>query len=1229
MTTEILPLTPLQEGMFFHSRFDTDAVDVYLVQVALDLTGPLDPARLRTAGEALLERQANLRCGFRQRRDGGVVQVVAERVTLPWTETDLTEAANADAEWARLLDADRTERFDPVKPPLLRMLLARLGPQRYRLLLTHHHILLDGWSMPILVRELLALYDGTPLPPVRPYRDFLSWLGRRDTAAAVAAWRATLSDVDEPTLLAPPGTGHGQILPEQVRAELPAEPGQRLAARVRELGIPVNTAVQAAWAIVLARVTGRDDVLFGQTVAGRPADLPGAEAMIGLFINSVPVRVRTGLAESLGDLLRRVQQDWAALLDHQHLGLAEIRRVAGGGELFDTLVVFENQPLEPVEAAPGEVRITGVWGRDATNYPVQLVAVPAERMRFRLAYRPDLFGTAWAQRLLDGLVRVVTAIADDPGLPTGRLDVFGVREEEPGCGAETNLVRVFEDQAARTPDVTAVVSGPVELTYRELHAAANRLAHRLIAAGAGPERVVGVALPRTADLVVALLAVLKSGAAYLPLDPGYPAERLAFIVADAEPVAILSTLDTRATLPPDAPVLVAGDAAEFPDEPVGHDPHPAHPAYVIYTSGSTGRPKGVVVTHGSVVTLCRWAAGEFGPEGLARVGFSTSLNFDVSVFELFAPLLCGGCLEVVSGPLALPERPHVQLVSGVPSVLAALVADRGLPERTATVVFCGEALPAAVVDDVLEAAPGARVANVYGPTEATVYVTAWYTETSPDEPPPIGRPIAGGAVRVLDRALKPVSPDVVGELYLAGPGLARGYLGRPGLSAERFVADPFGPPGARMYRTGDLVRRDEDGVLHFAGRADHQVKLRGFRIELGEVETAILDCPGVEQAAVTAHEGRRLVAYVVGSMRDLVGWLGERLPDYMIPAAFVSLESLPLTANGKLDRRALPAVEFGAAGPARRAVTPRQRLLAELFGEVLGTGEVGLDDDFFALGGHSLLATRLAGRIRTVLGTELSIRQLFEAPTPARLLEVLDSGETDGDPFDVVLPLRTHGRQEPLFCLPPLSGLSWRYAGLLRTLGPGRPVYGLQCRGLRDEGGLPESPTELVGGFVEAIQGMRPHGPYHLFGYSFGATLAHVVATALQDAGEEVPLLVLLDPPLSVPRPLTLDEVRGLLTDHYPGMLEQVGEAGLTAITEVAATNARLAAEFSPGIYRGELVYLGGPKNDPAYWKSIVDGNVECHTLPFGHIEMAAPHALAHVASVMAAKFRTMRRSRS
>jgi amino acid adenylation domain-containing protein len=1223
--TEILPLTPVQEGMFFHSRFDTDAVDVYLVQIALDLTGPLDPARLRAAAEALLARHANLRCGFRQRRDGDVVQVVADRVELPWTETDLTALTDVDAEaeWTRLLEADLAVRFDPAKPPLLRLLLARLGPQQHRLLLTHHHILLDGWSMPLLVRELLGQYENTPLPPVRPYRDFLSWLGRRDTVAAVAAWRAALSDVDGPTLLVPPGTAYGPVLPAQARAELPAEPGTRLAARARELGVPVNTVVQAAWAIVLGRLTGRDDVLFGQTVAGRPADLPGAETMIGLFINTVPVRVRTDPAEPLGELLRRVREDWAALLDHQHLGLAEIRRAAGGGELFDTLVVFENQPLDPGAETPGEVRLTGVSGRDATNYPVQLVVVPAERMRFRLAYRPDLFGAAWARRLLAGLVRVLTAIADDPARPAGALDVFGVREELPGEGAATSLVRAFEEQVARTPEATAVVSGAAELSYAALDAAANRLAHRLIEAGAGPEQVVGVALPRTADLVVALFAVLKSGAAYLPLDPGYPAERLAYLVTDAAPVAILATPDTRAALPADAPVLLPDEGRDYPAGPVGHDPHPAQPAYVIYTSGSTGRPKGVVVTHGSVVTLCRWAEAEFS---LARVGFSTSLNFDVSVFELFAPLLCGGRLEVVAGPLELPDSPDVELVSGVPSVLAALVADRGLPERTTTVVFCGEALPASVVADVLAAAPGARVANVYGPTEATVYATAWFTGTAPDQAPPIGQPIAGGAVRVLDRALAPVPPGVLGELYLAGPGVARGYRGRPGLTAQRFVADPSGPPGARMYRTGDLVSRDEEGGLHFAGRTDDQVKVRGFRIELGEVEAALRACPGVKGAAVTVHEGTRLVAYVVGGTEGLDRALAERLPEYLIPAVFVSVDALPLTANGKLDRRALPAVDLAAAWPARSAAGPRERLLAELFGEVLGVREVGPDDDFFVLGGHSLLATRLAGRIRTVLGADLSIRQLFEAPTPARLLRALDAGGAGGDPYDVVLPLRAHGHLDPLFCLPPLTGLSWRYAGLLRTLGPGRPVYGLQCPGLRGEGGLPGSLAELVDGFVAEIRRLRPHGPYPLLGYSYGAMLAHAVATALQDAGEEVPVLVLVDPPAALPRALELDEMHGLLTAHYPGILEQLGETGLTAVTEIASANARLATEFTPGTYRGELLYCGNPEGDPTPWKSRVDGGIECHTLPFGHVEMATPPALAEVGALLTAKFRTMKR---
>ncbi|MFD8493115.1 amino acid adenylation domain-containing protein [Amycolatopsis sp. NPDC059657] len=1214
-SAEILALTPVQEGMFFYSTFDAfddGAVDVYLVQVAIDLAGPVDPARLRAAGEALLARHANLRAGFRQRRDGRPVQVCAPDVTLPWSEMDTSEA-----EWGRALDIDRFDCFDLAKPPLVRMLLARLGPGRYRLLLTHHHILLDGWSMPILVRELFELYAGTPLPPVRPYRDFVSWLDRRDTLAADAAWRAAL-DGARPTLLAPPG--NVPELPEQVRAELSAEVGARLNTRVRELGISLNTAVQTAWAAVLTRLTGHDDVVFGQTVAGRPADLPGAESMVGLFINTVPVRVQARQDEAVGVVAQRVHRDTAVLLDHQHLGLTGSKR----GELFDTLLVFENQSAE----IPGDdsvpVRITGISGRDATNYPVQLVAVPGPKPRFRLAYRPSVFTTDWADRVLAALVRVLTAFAENPSVRLGQVDVFGWPEEQPGPLASASLVRAFEEQVEKTPDDVAVVCGAVSKTYRQLDVSANRLARLLIEAGAGPGKIVGISLPRTAELVVALFAVLKSGAAYLPLDPGYPAARLAFLVDDAGPAVILSTTDSRAALPAHVPVLIMGAQARQSGEPVGHDPGPSEAAYVSYTSGSTGRPKGVVVTHASVVTLCRWAAAEFG---VMRVGFSTSLNFDVSVFEVFAPLLSGGCVEVVPGPLSLPDRPELELVSGVPSVLAALLADRGLPARTSTVAFCGEALPSKVLNDVFKAAPGARVANIYGPTEATVYATAWFTETETETAPPIGRPIAGGAVRVLDRALHPVPPGVTGELYLAGPGLARGYLGRPALSAGRFVADPCGLPGSRMYRTGDLVRRDADGLLYFEGRVDDQVKIRGFRIELGEVEAAILASPGVTQAAVTVHDNTRLIAYVVGSTTDLAGWLSERLPEHLVPAAFLTVDALPLTANGKLDRQALPAAKLAACPSPRRAFRPRQRLLAELFAEVLGVAGVGLDDDFFDLGGHSLLATRLAGRVRTVLGADMSIRKLFEAPTVARLADVLDAGDSAGDSFDVVLPLRARGKREPLFCLPPLSGLSWRYAGLLRQLGPDRPVYGLQSKGLRGEDGLPGSFDELVAGFVDAIRGVRPHGPYYLLGYSFGAPVAHAAATALQDAGEEVPLLTLLDPPLSVPRELTLAEMRALLTGLYPGMLEQLGESALEAVTRVAATNARLATEFAPGTYRGRLLFFGGEQRDAGAWASTVDGELRGERLPFDHVAMASPQALAQVGSILATEFRTMTRS--
>ncbi|KUN96931.1 non-ribosomal peptide synthetase [Streptomyces caeruleatus] len=1015
---DILPLSPLQEGLLFHALYDDEqSPDVYATQQVLELTGAVDAAAVRAAGQALLDRHPNLRACFRRRDAGQPVQIVPADVELPWAQADLSDLGDAerDKEWERLLDEERTRRFDLAKPPLIRYLLVRRSADRHLLVITNHHILLDGWSKQLLVREFAALYAGehpTALPHAPAYRDYLAWLNRQDRPAARTAWQDALTGVSEPTLLVPrqatfagalasaAAGGSKAVIPDELVVELPEEASRAAQATARSLGITLNTFVQAAWGVLLGRLTGRTDVVFGQTVTVRPPDLPNVASLVGFCINTVPTRVRWDDRGTVADLLTGLQERQTLLLPHQHLGLADIQRAAAVPELFDTLLAFESYPGSNAAAS----QVTQLTGRDATHYPLTLSVLPAQRLALRLSYRPDLYDETGARTLLDRLAVVLEALASDPSrrvsavdvlLPAERERLLSLSRGEVSQAAASTLHGLVETQAARTPQACAVACAGVEVSYGELVLRAENLARALVERGAGPERVVAVAVPRSVDTVVALLAVLKAGAAYLPVDPAYPAERIAFLLADAKPVCVITRVGVE--LPeagvPVVDVDVAGGRAELP---AACDPQGA--AYVIYTSGSTGRPKGVVVGHASAVNLVRWAVAEFGAEALARTVCSTSFTFDVSVFELFAPLACGGRVELVRDALALAERPQAGLVSGVPSALATVVSAGRLPEGVGTVVLAGEALPASLVREVFEAAPEARLMNAYGPTEATVYAATWSTREAVTGVPPIGRPVANTRTYVLDAGLRLLPPGVAGELYLAGDGLARGYLDRPGLTAGRFVADVHGAPGERMYRTGDLVRWSADGDLEYLGRSDDQVKVRGFRIEPGEIEAVLTRHADVTQAVVAVRDGR-LVAYVVpngaADPAALRRHVGATLPEYMVPSAVVVLDALPLTANGKLDRTALPAPETPGDTGKRAPRTPREEILRDLFAGVLGLRphQVGVDDGFFDLGGDSLLVMRLVDRIRTAFGTALPVRAVFDAPTPAELAVRLDADE--------------------------------------------------------------------------------------------------------------------------------------------------------------------------------------------------------------------------------------------
>ncbi|MFF2073696.1 non-ribosomal peptide synthase/polyketide synthase [Kitasatospora sp. NPDC058162] len=1129
---DLLPLTPLQEGMLFH-RLVGGPDDVYLDQADLLLEGVTDPQAFALAWQRVADRTPALRTSVVWEGVPAPLQVVRRGVRLPVTDLDLRalDPEERAERLERLRAEDLARGLDIATAPLTRLTLVRLPEARLHLLWTSHHLILDGWSLAQVLTEVFEEYAAlttgtTPAPAVRrPFGDYVRWLAAQDTGAARAYWRGVLTGFADATPLPADRVrrgAHRARSAESHRTGLSERDSGRLADAARRAGLTLGTVVQGAWALLLARYAGEPDVLFGTTVSGRPEELPGVESMIGMFINTLPTRVRVESGRTAADWLRGLQDAQAGARRHAAVSLAELTgysELPPGAALFDSIVAFENYPFDDARAAGTGVRLAAVSARDATNFPLVLRAHQGERFGFELAYDPELFDADTVRTLAGRLRLLLTGLADGLDRPLRELPWTTAEERRRAAGPagahgrpDRTLVDLFEAQAARTPQAEAVSCGAERLDYATLDARAARLAHRLAELGAGPERFVALALPRTAELVVAVLAVLKTGAAYLPLDPGLPDERRAELLGDAAPVALVTLTDVRAAVPvlPLADPAVRADLDRRPAAPLGprHRPLPDSPAYAIYTSGSTGRPKGVVVPHANVVRLFQHTREllDFGPRDVWTLFHS--YTFDFSVWELWGPLLHGGRLVVVpEGTARSPEEflglladEGVTVLSQTPSAFHPLVrADAEHPELSRrlalrTVVFGGEALDATRLTDWYARHPqdAPRLVNMYGITETTVHVTHAPLDeatAAAGGPAPIGEGLADLRLYLLDADLAPVPPGAVGELYVAGEGLARGYLDRPGLTATRFLADPFGAPGTRMYRTGDRARRSSDGsTLHYLGRADQQVKIRGYRIEPGEIEAALLAHPGVGEAAVGVHQDaagtRRLVAHVVAgqgaaeppSAAELRAHLERRLPAYLVPAAYLPMAALPLTPNGKLDRRALPAPGPqgypGTAGRARTAPgTPAERLVARAWAAVLDTGEIGAEDDFFALGGDSILAVRATARLREAFGrADLSPRLLFDHPVLARLAEALaaaGAGEPAGASGPAVIPVLPDGDAGA-----PLSYAQQRL-WFLDRFEPGGTAYTtlsvLRLRGTLDRGAL----VTALDGLVERHPALR------------------------------------------------------------------------------------------------------------------------------------------------------------
>ncbi|MFE9681103.1 amino acid adenylation domain-containing protein [Streptomyces sp. NPDC006285] len=1244
-----LPLSFAGQRLWFLDKWMPD-LPVYNSPLGLRLRGPLDHGHLVTALTRVVGRHEILRTRYLEEHGvpHQVVDPAPDRVALP--VTDLTGRPDAERDAHTLAEKESTDTFDLAAGPVLRARLIRLAADDHLLVLCIHHIATDGWSTGILVAELTACYAAaitgtTPDLPELPvqYADFASWERGRASAGAterlLAYWRERLADL--PALDIPtdrPRPAEQSFRGATTTLRLPEELRTRLSELARAERATLLSVLLAGFNALLTCYTGAEDVVVGSVFSGRTH--PDIERLIGFFANTLVLRTSTAGDPAFRELITRTRDTVLGAHLHQELGFDRLvrelhpERDASRNPLFQ--VCFTLQNATPDRGEAGGLQVThepAEQGTSRFDLAVQATEVPGEGLDLWAEYATDLFDADRIERLLAQYATILEQVCADPAIPLSRIDLLGsgqralALDHAAGPAAPDArgrlLHELFEERAAADPEAPATLFAGDTVSYGELNAHADRIARRLDARREARGDIVGVLLPRGPELPAALLGVLKAGAAYLPVDPGYPKDRIAWLLEDSGCRTVLTVRSVAELLPPQVtPVLLDAqdtdpDTADTPDSRrLTHSTHPVDPAsaaYVIYTSGSTGRPKGVVVEHRQAVDFILGIVGVFGLAKGDRVLQFANPAFDVSVFDFFSALTSGAAL--VQAPVTvlhdfgtltkLMQAEAVTVADLPPSILAELDAD-AFPDLRA--LFVGlEPYPGDLVNRWN--IPGRTFHNAYGPTEATVACIDHLVPGVLDGPPPIGLPLPGYRAYLLDDRGDLAPVGVPGELYVGGTGVARGYLGRPGLTAEKFLPDPFGPPGSRVYRTGDLAVRRQDGVLTFLGRADRQIKLNGLRIEPGEIEVALTRRPGIRQALVTVRNGA-LVAYLVtddGTEPDATALrdaLTALLPVGMIPTAFIALDAFPLNANGKIDHPKLPDPGRPVAPERIEPRTPTEVRVAEIWAGVLGTTDIGVTDDFFALGGNSLRITQITSRIREALGVSLELRAFFRAPTVAALSELIESEvpaaagkeaaaepreeaggptsteptptrlppATEPAPAGLVVPLRpgTPGHT-PVFFLHASGGSSMSYAALCRDLPPGVPCYGIEALGL-DSGPLPRSVAEMADAYADALQATVPEGPYHLVGWSVGGGLAHATAVKLRERGARVALLALLDtqePPVLAEAPAT-SLLRALFAENLALTAghEAVGPSAeeLAGLDETAQSDRVVAALVDAGL---------------------------------------------------------------
>ncbi|MGW5452440.1 amino acid adenylation domain-containing protein [Nocardia sp. NPDC003979] len=1295
---ERIPLSPAQQRMWFLNRFDT-ATAAYTIPVVLRLTGALDTAALVAAFTDVVARHEILRTVY------PMLDQTPAQVVLPADHPDVPRLvlapapADPNAAVAELVSAP----FDVTIEVPLRAALFETGDEHI-LVVAVHHIAGDGFSGGPLTRDLVSAYgarvDGhaptwTPLPV--QYADYAIWqqnlLGDETDPTSTAAtqlayWQRELADLPDQLELPRdrPRPAVQTYAGGRVPFTLDAATHTALTELSRTHGATLFMAVHTAFAVVLSRLSGSTDIAIGTPVAGRGDAV--LDDLIGMFVNTLVFRTRVDHRASFTDLLTRQRDIDLQAFAHADIPFERLVEVLNPARstarhpLFQVGLSFQN--LGQVSMDLPEVGVSSVeLDRELSQFDLHLIVAdrysgdgaPAGIGGY-CTYATDLFDAATVAGFLDRLTRLLSAVLTDPNRPLHTVDLLDPDERTRVLHTWNHTVRHGDPAATlaslraatvrSTPDAVALVADGVRLTFAELDARVNRLARHLVAAGVGPGTRVALAMRRSVDLVVAMYAVTAAGGAYVPVDPDQPQARTRYILDTAAPLLTLTHADTwlAATGSHDAVSVEQLDLGGYSPRPLVDAERVApvratDTAYVIFTSGSTGRPKGVAVPHAAIVNQLRWKTIEFGLGADDAVLLKTAATFDLSVWEFWSTAVSGGRIVLASAgghrdPAYLAElmrTENVTTLHAVPSMLDALLTEE-LPSSLRRVLAIGEALPVSLARRIQTAAPQAALFNVYGPTEAAVSITSHRVTSRDTVTVPIGRPVHNSRVYVLDAHLNPVPAGVTGELYLGGTQLATGYLARPDLTAERFVADPF-TPGERMYRTGDLAAWTADGELDYRGRTDFQTKIRGFRIELTEIDSVLTEHPDVASAVTLGRANQTgetvLVSYVVAgqgksvTVERLTEWAAHQLPTHMMPESIVVLDRIPLTAHGKLDRDALPAPTFTARTYRAPAGAVEQTVCA-VFADVLRLDRVGMDDHFFELGGTSLLATRLATQLGDALAATVPVTWIFTAPAPAGILTALRAAGTDSTgpdtAFDILLPLRTTGTGEPLFCVHPISGLAWSFSGLTAHLD--RPVYGLQSPALSSTEPLPDSIEQWALLYLKHLRAVQPEGPYHLLGWSLGGVIAHAMAVQLQEDGEQVALLGMLDSRLTSASPATATEataadllggfagegdetdaralVRRLCALSAPDV--PVDEARIDRIIDGATTSITLDAAYRPRPFHGPLTYFTAT-DDPTgstgatSWADAITDAVHNHPIAATHWRMTEPAALAEIARIL------------